>query len=160
MPANSSDIAHAYQVLLHLITPLSALKELHRLLRPGGFLAIRDTADAFHVAERPTMTVYRETTVKLNPQLLQARRTTQVWVHEAGFPLDRIQAGCAGWGFSGREGRRMWAGGMVESARRYGPMMGFEDETFFDLSERKFGEWAEDERARYMAMDGWVVAEK
>jgi ubiquinone/menaquinone biosynthesis C-methylase UbiE len=36
------DIVHAHQVLQHLTDPVRALKEMRRVLRPGGIVAVRD----------------------------------------------------------------------------------------------------------------------
>lgn len=37
------DVVHAHQLLQHLTDPLGALVEMHRVLRPGGLLALRDS---------------------------------------------------------------------------------------------------------------------
>ena len=39
----SFDVVHAHQVLQHLQDPVAALRELRRVLRPGGTLAVRDS---------------------------------------------------------------------------------------------------------------------
>jgi SAM-dependent methyltransferase len=39
----SFDVVHAHQVLQHLSSPVAALVEMRRVLRPGGVLAVRDS---------------------------------------------------------------------------------------------------------------------
>src|ERR1700744_6232844 len=41
-PADSFDVVHAHQVLQHLPDPVRALREMIRVCRPGGVVAVRD----------------------------------------------------------------------------------------------------------------------
>src|SRR3954466_9073741 len=41
-PDDSFDVVHAHQVLQHLTDPVAALREMARVCRPGGLLAVRD----------------------------------------------------------------------------------------------------------------------
>jgi SAM-dependent methyltransferase len=41
-PDGSFDVVHAHQVLQHLADPVRALRELGRVTRPGGLVAVRD----------------------------------------------------------------------------------------------------------------------
>ena len=40
--SDTYDVAHAHQVLLHLTDPPAALREMMRVVRPGGVVAVRD----------------------------------------------------------------------------------------------------------------------
>lgn len=42
-PDGTFDVAYGHQVLQHLSQPLEALKELQRVLKPGGLVAVRDS---------------------------------------------------------------------------------------------------------------------
>jgi SAM-dependent methyltransferase len=42
LPAASFDLVYCRYLLLHLVQPLEALREMHRLLRPGGILVCED----------------------------------------------------------------------------------------------------------------------
>ena len=41
-PAGAFDVVHAHQVLQHLGDPVKALREMRRVTRPGGLIAVRD----------------------------------------------------------------------------------------------------------------------
>src|SRR5690606_5829226 len=38
----SFDVVYAHQVLQHLTDPIAALREMRRVARPGGYVAVRD----------------------------------------------------------------------------------------------------------------------
>ena len=42
LPDASFDVVHAHQVLQHLTDPVAALREMARVCRPGGLIAVRD----------------------------------------------------------------------------------------------------------------------
>ncbi|KAA8916841.1 hypothetical protein TRICI_000960 [Trichomonascus ciferrii] len=42
-PDNTFDVVHAHQVLQHITDPVKALQEMLRVVKPGGFVAARDT---------------------------------------------------------------------------------------------------------------------
>ena len=45
---DSFDVVHAHQVLQHLTDPVAALREMARVCRPGGVVAVRDVDYAAH----------------------------------------------------------------------------------------------------------------
>ena len=51
---DSFDVVHAHQVLQHLTDPVAALREMARVCRPGGVIAVRDVDyGAFVTCSRP-----------------------------------------------------------------------------------------------------------
>ncbi|MEO7573993.1 MAG: methyltransferase domain-containing protein [Acidimicrobiales bacterium] len=42
-PDDAFDVVHAHQVLQHLADPVAALREMRRVCRPGGVVAVRDS---------------------------------------------------------------------------------------------------------------------
>ena len=43
LPDDTFDVVHAHQVLQHVADPVRALRELRRVCRPGGVVAVRDS---------------------------------------------------------------------------------------------------------------------
>src|SRR6185312_5058577 len=42
-PDDTFDVVHAHQVLQHVADPVLALREMHRVCKPGGYVAVRDS---------------------------------------------------------------------------------------------------------------------
>jgi ubiquinone/menaquinone biosynthesis C-methylase UbiE len=84
------DAAHAHQVLQHLSRPGDALRELRRVLRPGGVVGVRDADYATMTAwPRPHaidrwLDVYHRVAAR-NGADADAGRCIPAWLREAGF---------------------------------------------------------------------------
>jgi ubiquinone/menaquinone biosynthesis C-methylase UbiE len=107
----SFDIVHAHQVLQHLREPAAALRELRRVLRPDGTLAVRDSDYAAFVwAPRDPMLerwneLYHSITTQ-NGAEADAGRFLLGWVQQAGFR--DIDARSSTWTFADPERRAWW----------------------------------------------------
>ncbi len=109
----SFDVVHAHQVLQHLTDPVAALREMHRVLRPGGLLAVRDSdygafvwAPAEPLLDR-WLELYHELTAR-NRAEADAGRFLLGWVQRAGFT--DVRASSATWTFADSESRAWWGG--------------------------------------------------
>lgn len=116
LPDDSFDVVHAHQVVQHLSDPVKALREMRRVCRPGGLVALRDAdyeAFTWHPGD-PTLdrwlqlvrTVHRATSG--DPD---AGRRLLAWTHEAGFV--EVTSTVTAWCFATPEDREYW-GGMWE----------------------------------------------
>jgi ubiquinone/menaquinone biosynthesis C-methylase UbiE len=111
LPDASFDVVHAHQVLQHLREPVAALRELRRVLRPGGMLAVRDSDYAGFVwAPRDPMLdrwneLYHAITAR-NGAEADAGRFLLGWVQQAGF--QNVEAGSSTWTFATPERRTWW----------------------------------------------------
>ncbi|KAI4692127.1 uncharacterized protein J4E84_003095 [Alternaria hordeiaustralica] len=109
------DIVHAHQVLQHLQDPLGAMKEMKRLTKPGGIVAVRECnySAMDWYPEHPGMQKWKELYIKIAFGL-KAHPNMGRYVHaialQAGFPRSDIEASVAAWTFSTPEERQWWCG--------------------------------------------------
>ncbi len=109
---DSFDVVYAHQVLQHLSDPVRALVEMRRVLRDGGWLAVRD-ADYGEFSWSPLnqgldkwMDLYHEITRHNNAEA-DAGRFLAGWVREAGF--ESLERSTSNWTYEGDEEREWWA---------------------------------------------------
>jgi 2-polyprenyl-3-methyl-5-hydroxy-6-metoxy-1,4-benzoquinol methylase len=113
-PDAGFDVVHAHQVLLHLHDPVGALREMLRVTKPGGVVAVRDTdyLGAMWFPADPRLdrwrTVYRAV-AHANGAEPDAGRRLLSWAHAAGA-TDVIPSASI-WSHS-TPGERAWWGGM------------------------------------------------
>lgn len=90
LPDASFDVVHAHQVLQHVSDPVRALREMRRVLRPGGLLAARDSdyASFAWAPLDPWLTRWLElyrAVARRNAGEPDAGRFLKGWVLDAGF---------------------------------------------------------------------------
>lgn len=109
----SFDVVHAHQVLQHLADPVAALKEMRRVVRPGGIVAVRDSdygSFTWHPGEDRLvrwLELYREI-ARANGGEPDAGRHLLSWAQQAGFT--RIETTASAWCFATPEDRAWWGG--------------------------------------------------
>jgi 2-polyprenyl-3-methyl-5-hydroxy-6-metoxy-1,4-benzoquinol methylase len=122
-PDASFDVVHAHQLLQHLTDPVAALRELARVCRPGGLLAVRDVdyaATTWFPADEGLdrwLALY-EQVARHNRAEPDAGRRLLSWAHAAGL-RDTVTTTTA-WCFATPDERawwgRSWAGRATRSA--------------------------------------------
>jgi SAM-dependent methyltransferase len=112
-PAATFDVVHAHQVLQHVADPVVALREMRRVCRPGGIVAVRDS-DYAAFTWYPTvpgldewLALYR-TVARANGGEPDAGRRLLSWARAAGFT--DVTATSATWCFATAEDRAWWGG--------------------------------------------------
>uniref|UniRef100_A0A7S3PGI3 Methyltransferase domain-containing protein n=1 Tax=Aplanochytrium stocchinoi TaxID=215587 RepID=A0A7S3PGI3_9STRA len=93
---HSFDVAHAHQVLQHLTDPVRAMREMKRVVKPGGVVACRD-ADYSTMLGSPDLEfikrwneIYKETCRRNNAEP-DAGRYLFKWARESGSAASNIE---------------------------------------------------------------------
>jgi len=111
------DVAHAHQVLQHVADPVVALREMSRVTRPGGVVAVRDS-DYAAFAWYPRLPgldrwleLYQAAS-RANGGEPDAGRHLLAWAHAAG--LTDVEASSSTWCFATPQTRDWWGGMWAE----------------------------------------------
>lgn len=107
------DVVHAHQVLQHLSDPVAALREMNRVCRPDGVVAVRD-ADYHAMTWWPAdpaldrwMEVY-QSVARANGAEPDSGRRLLSWARAAG--LRDVAASSSVWCYASPEDRDWWGG--------------------------------------------------
>jgi SAM-dependent methyltransferase len=107
------DVAHAHQVLQHVADPVQALREMARVVRPGGLVAARDSDYATFAwwPRLPELDRWLElysAAARANGGEPDAGRRLLAWAHAAG--LAEVTASSSTWCYATPETCAWWGG--------------------------------------------------
>ncbi len=121
LPDDSVDVVHAHQVLQHLADPVAALREMVRVCRPGGIVAVRD-ADYGAFTWFPAdprldrwLALYCAI-ARANGGEPDAGRRLLGWAHAAG--CQRVTATASTWCYADAPARAAWGLGWADRILR------------------------------------------
>ncbi|MBB4688654.1 methyltransferase domain-containing protein [Amycolatopsis jiangsuensis] len=156
-PDDSYDVTHAHQVLQHLSDPVAALREMRRVTRPGGVVAVRDADYAAFTwwpgDERLDrwLELYRAV-ARGNDAEPDAGRRLLAWAHEAGFT--EVTPSASVWCYATPEERAswggMWAKRIYSSVGTMALERGLATEAELDAISQAWQDWT-------AHPDGWLV---
>ena len=112
-PDDTFCVVHAHQVLQHVGDPVQALREMHRVTRPGGFIAARDAdfgAMTWYPASQGLddwLDLY-ERVARANGGEPDAGRRLKSWAQRAG--ITDVTTTSSTWTFATAEERAWWSG--------------------------------------------------
>jgi ubiquinone/menaquinone biosynthesis C-methylase UbiE len=168
-PDGAFDVVCAHQVLQHLTDPVAALREMRRVARPGGFVALREGdygAMTWYPAS-PQMEDWRalyHAVSGANGCEADAGRRLLSWVLVAGFDPSQVRASAGVWCFAGEDHRwwaQVWAERVVSSdlagqAKAYG----LADDAALEALRAGWLSWGEAPDGWFATLHGQVVVER
>jgi ubiquinone/menaquinone biosynthesis C-methylase UbiE len=165
---NTFDVVHAHQVLQHISDPVLALQEMRRVVKKGGIVACRESAELRWYPESIGIGLWREVTEHMQ----RARggtphpgRMIHVWAREAGFWNSSIKKSAGAWCFASDEERAYWGGSMEERARSSGfarsaVQDGFAKAEDLDIIAKAWREFVKNEDAWFGLLHGEILCWK
>jgi SAM-dependent methyltransferase len=162
---DSFDVTHAHQVLQHLADPVAALREMRRVTRPGGLVAVRDADYASmtwfpeHPAIESWLSIYRQVARAMGGEPDAGRRLKD-WVGRAGFT--ELTCTASVWCFADETDLAWWSqtwaervtsSDLAEHARR----SGVADEELAELA-AGWHAWAAEPGAWFAVLHSEVLA--
>lgn len=164
----SFDVVHAHQVLQHLTEPVTALREMRRVTRPGGVVAVRE-ADYAAMTWYPAsagldewLELYHEVTVANRAEADAGRRLLN-WFQEAGFDTGDLTPSAGVWCYATAEDRAWWSETWAERVTssafaKQALSHGLADDVALESLADAWREWGQADDGWFAILHGQVLA--
>jgi len=160
------DVVHAHQVLQHVDDPVQALREMRRVGRPGGLVAVRESdysAFTWHPAVPELdrwLAVYLQV-ARSNDAEPDAGRRLLSWARAAGFT--EVAAGSSTWCYANAADRAWWGGLWADRVvgsdlARQAVERGFASEAELRDLAAGWRRWAEADDGWFSVLHGEILA--
>ncbi|MFZ2504528.1 MAG: class I SAM-dependent methyltransferase [Nocardioides sp.] len=166
-PDATFDVVHAHQVLQHVADPVRVLRELVRVTKPGGVVAVRDSDYGGFVwaPESAGLTRWRAlycAAARANEGEPDAGRHLLFWAQAAGVELARITASSSTWCFATPADRAWWGGMWADRVTDSALARQLREEALADDAElaglaRAWRDWAADPGAWLSVLHGELL---
>lgn len=166
LPDDSFDVVYAHQVLQHLSDPVAALREMARVTRPGGVIAVRDADYATFAwyPDHPGLTRWLELYHQValaNGAEPDAGRRLGAWARRAG--LTDLDVSTSTWSYHDRDARAVLADGWAErltssALGEQARQLGLADRSELEALARSWRDWASEADGWFVMVHGEVIA--
>lgn len=166
-PDNTFDIAHANQVLQHLGDPVQALREMHRVVKSGGLVAVReaDFEGMIWYPELEGIADWRRLYCKVarsNGGEPNAGRRLHAWARQAGIKPSDIVATASTSCYNTAKERAwwssLWAERMIKSSfAQHAIRGGHASENELLLIAKVWEQWGADEDGWFTLLQGEII---
>lgn len=163
----SFDVVHAHQVLQHLTDPVTAIREMMRVCRPGGWIAARDAdyAAMSWYPEIPGLERWRKSysaAARANGAEPDAGRRLRAWAHAAGILNPIVSASV--WSYADAETCRWWGDGQAsrcagETFSQQAKEQGLSEADISDIVS-SWRQWGSEPDAWFCLVHGELLAQK
>jgi SAM-dependent methyltransferase len=162
---NTFDVVHAHQVLQHVADPVQALRQMRRVCKPGGVVAVRDS-DYSGFIWYPMLPeldewlgLYRAM-ARLAGGEPDAGRRLLHWARQAGFT--EITAGSSTWCYATEEERGFWGGMWAQrvtssSIAAQALVTGYATQADLDRLSAAWLAWAKDPSGWFSILHGELI---
>ena len=164
---DSFDVVYTHQTLIHIPDPVKAIKEIRRVLKPGGVFASRECANVQLTPSTPELELFRKA---MHEMMTNGGASgfhggrMQEFVHEGGFNQEKtlIQGGATV--FATKEEREWWAdvnmGRYREDVGRKCLELGIVDKDGIERIVKGMEKWGKEEVGSWTAWQTEILAWK
>lgn len=166
-PDDSFDLVHAHQVLLHLKDDVEAVKEIHRVLKPGGYMCLKEIDLAATVVYpyeyRETFLSYILSQRKNRKTTIDLGRRLKALLLEIGLNESQIDFSTSTWTASSTESKNSFLSIFLEriqNSKEEYEVENTDNDTFKSEVRQCLNDMISDERTAVVFLHGQIVYKK